>query len=335
MEQENQSNLPERFTSLPPTQVTEAKIRALFNTMLIRMGYTNLLQGLESLTFDKNFLQPSYAELKASDKFLKEMEIIRTELSKPYSEIPKMIKRICDEITAPISKVSASKKAELKAANELAQSELRKIQAENARVESIKIQMGNFINQATKDISLANNDTDIVAIQKRIGAEKSRSTFYAEFLDEFKELCDGLTPLINQRKEHIRKAQELAKAQEQAKESNDPIKAAQLKGEMEYLEMQMTENTIRLQEKAFEQATSIEIATAEPMIELAKAKTTRWLWKVDDISLLYKKMPHLVELIPNKEAIDTILKTKRLDGSLKGKTEEHMNGITFYQEKYY
>lgn len=331
MEQNNQLEP----LKLSPELVTEAKIRALFNTQLIKKGYPKLLQGLENLKFSKDTLQPSYPELKASDTFLKDLEEVRKELSSPYADVPKLIKKVFDEVTAPISTLSVSKKADLKAANELAAAELKKAQQENARVEGIKAAMGNFINTVTREISLAETDTTIVAIQKKIGAEKSRTGFYAEFLEEFKQKCDALTAAINLRKESIRKYQDLAKAKEQAIKDDDPVKAAQINGEMEYVDAALTDNTIRLQEQAFEQASNIETYVAEPMINVAKAKTRRWLWKVDDMALLYKKMPHLVTLEPNRQAIDTILATKRADGSLKGKEEENMNGITFYLEKYY
>lgn len=331
MEQNNQLEP----LKLSPELVSEAKIRALFNTQLIKKGYPKLLQGLENLSFSKDSLQPSYPELKAVDTFLKDLEEIRLELSKPYGDVPRLIKKVFDEVTAPISTLSVSKKADLKAANELAAAELKKAQQENARVENIKSAIGNFINLITREISLAEDDTTIVAIQKKIGAEKSRTGFYAEFIGELREKCDALTPAINTRKESIRKYQDLAKEQEQAIKDNDPVKAAQIKGEMEYVDAALTDNTIRLQEKAFEQAVSIETYVAEPLINVAKAKTRRWLWRVDDINLLYKKMPHLVKLVPDEEAINTILKTKRADGSFKGKEEEAMNGITFYLEKYY
>ena len=331
MEQNNQLE-PLR---LSPELVTEAKLKALFNTQLIKKGYPKLLQGLENLSFSKDTLQPTYPELKAADQFLKELETIRTEIGKPYADTARLIKRVFDEITEPISTLTASKKAELKTSNELAAAELKKAQQENARVEGIKATIGNFINTVTREISLAETDTTIVAIQKKIGTEKSRTGYYAEFLNELKEKCDALTPAINTRKESIRKYQELEKEQEAALKSNDPIKAAQIKGEMEYVDAALMEDTIRLQEQAFEQAASIETVVAEPLINVAKVKTRRWLWKVEDMALLYKKMPHLVKLEPDRAAIDIILATKRADGSLKGKEEEKMNGITFYQEKYY
>ncbi len=331
MEQNNQL----QSFGLPPEQVSDAIVKAMFNKEIVRRDYQKILQGLSNLHFSKDNLQPFYPEFKASDKLLKELDEVRKELGKPSSELLDRLMRIFREVTEPISTLTASKKAELKAANELAAAELRQSQAEKMRVDGIKKKIGDFINEVTRDIGFADDDTKIVSIQKRVGTEKSRTTYYAEFLPELKEKCDALTPVINERKEFIRKANDLRNQQEQALIDNDPVKAAQTKGELEYVEAALTENTIRLQEQAFEQASSIETIVPETMINVAKAKTRRWLWKVDDINLVYKKMPHLVTLEPNRQAIDTILATKRADGSLKGKEEEKMNGITFYLEKYY
>ena len=46
-----------------------------------------------------------------------------------------------------------------------------------------------------------------------------------------------------------------------------------------------------------------------------------------------EKMPHLVKLVPDDEAIDLLLKTKRQDGSLDSVEEENWNGIVFYNDR--
>jgi hypothetical protein len=44
-------------------------------------------------------------------------------------------------------------------------------------------------------------------------------------------------------------------------------------------------------------------------------------------------MPHLVKMVPDEDAIDVLLATKRKDGSLDGKLEENWNGILFFNDK--
>jgi hypothetical protein len=44
-------------------------------------------------------------------------------------------------------------------------------------------------------------------------------------------------------------------------------------------------------------------------------------------------MPHLVKLVPDDDAIELLLKTKKADGSLADKMEDKLFGITFYNDK--
>ena len=108
--------------------------------------------------------------------------------------------------------------------------------------------MTQFINNCTQFIATATTDKQITAIQKRIGSEKSREGFYSEFLDEFKSKCAVLDPLIKERKEYIKKMDELSAAALKAAEEKDPEAAADIKEQQEQLENDMEENILRLQE---------------------------------------------------------------------------------------
>ena len=68
----------------------------------------------------------------------------------------------------------------------------------SARVDNIVSTMTLFINNCTQFITTATTDKQITAIQKRIGSEESREGFYSEFLDEFKQKCAALDPLIKE-----------------------------------------------------------------------------------------------------------------------------------------
>ena len=61
------------------------------------------------------------------------------------------------------------------------------------------------------------------------------------------------------------------------------------------------------------------------VVDIAPKGRSNWKWRVDDIKLLQKKMPHLVKLVPDDEAIDLLLKTKRQDGSLDSVEEENFH----------
>jgi hypothetical protein len=51
--------------------------------------------------------------------------------------------------------------------------------------------------------------------------------------------------------------------------------------------------------------------------------------------MLYKKMPHLIDLTPNKDKIGELLEVKKADGTLKDVEELKIFGLTLYLEKLY
>ena len=106
----------------------------------------------------------------------------------------------------------------------------------------------------------------------------------------------------------------------------------QLKEEKEYIETVIEHTGIKIHEKAYEEAIKIDVVVPE-VVDIAPKGRSNWKWRVDDIKLLQKKMPHLVKLVPDDEAIDLLLKTKRQDGSLDSVEEENWNGIVFYNDR--
>jgi hypothetical protein len=334
MSEDNKNELPQQL-NLAPQQVTKPVIQALFNNELVRKNYRKILQGLQNLNFTKDNLQSDYPALKEADKFVKELDKYRLSVAGQYQKVQDDLLSVFRELIAPISAEIASKKAALKTANEANLAEKAAIQKENNRILGIQNAITNFINNTTRDIANAPDDTALVNIQKRIGSEKARSTFYMEFLDDLKSRCDELTPLINQRKDTIKEGQRLLREQQEAIQSGDVEKATEIKESLEVLDMHMEESMMRIQQKAFEQATKeYETVVAEPMIETVKARTSRWKWRVDDIVMLHKKNPELTQVVPNTDAIDALLDEKRKQFG-KDDTEVKFGAITFYKEKYY
>jgi hypothetical protein len=120
--------------------------------------------------------------------------------------------------------------------------------------------------------------------------------------------------------------------EKKALETGDIVAATSLREEKDLVTHIIHETGIRIHETAYEQATTIDVVAPE-VADTAPKGRTNWKWRVDDIKLLQKKMPHLVKLVPDEDAINGVLTTKRLDGSLKDKMEESFFGITFYNDK--
>lgn len=320
---------------LAPLQMTKPVIQALVTMELTGLKYQQILQGASNLSFTKDNLATDYPALKELDRLLKLLDELRKKIQNPYYVVCSDTNAIFKEIIKPLEEVRDKKKAELRAANELAEAEKRQAQQEQSRKENILTAIATFINLTTKSVSEATTDAEIIRVQKLVGTEKAKKTFYAEFYDELVEKCDALEQPIKDRKKFI---QDSAKIQEKinaAVADGNQDAAIELKIKQELLQQATHESSIRLQEVAFDAASSIQSVVGQPIIETVKPKMTKWTWEVEDIKLLQKKMPHLVKLVPDEEAIDLLFKTKKAENALIDGEELKIFGLRIYQQKFY
>lgn len=333
---EEKSNLPAHLRSVAPDKITKQQIIALFNTGTIRWNYNKMLQGLKGMVITKDNLKEYYPEFKEADKFVKSITEWSKDEARPFSDVCDLFLEVRKEIIEPVLVELASRKAQVKSASEANAAEIAQAKKEQARVNLISVTMGNFINKVTADITLATTDDQIVLIQKLIGSEKSKKTFYSEFWDELVLKCDALAPTINHQKEKIRELKKFNDQLSEALKQNDDSKAAELKEKIEDTTAGLVENSIRLQERAFEQSLNItQTEVGQPELNVVKGKSNRWRWRVDDIELLHKKYPQFTKIVTNDEEIDRFMKDQRELGTFKTELAEIMvKGITFYKEKY-
>lgn len=335
--EEQKNNLPVHLRSVAPDKITKQNIIALFNTETIRWNYNKMLQGLKGMKVTKDNLQESYPEFKEADKFIKAITEWRKAQAKPFNDVDALFLEVSKEIIEPISEALDLAKVQVKAASEANAAEIAQAKREQARKDLITATMGDFLNKITADITLATTDDQIVSIQKRIGAEKSRTGFYEGQIDELRRRCDALNATINVQKGKIRDLDKFNKQFQEALLNSDDQKATEIKEKIELTTSDLVENSIRLQERAFEQSLNItQIEVGQPVLNIAKGKTTRWKWRVDDIDLLHKKFPKYTKVVPNTESIEEFMKEQRILGSFSTDRDEILiNGITFYKEKYF
>lgn len=334
---EEKNNLPTHLRNVAPDKITKQQIIALFNTETIRWNYNKMLQGLKGMEITKDNLKESYPEFKEADKFIKSITEWRKAQAKPFNDVDALFLEVSKEIIEPISEALTLLKTQVKIASEANAAEIAQAKKEQARVDLISSTMGQFINKVTADITLATTDDEIVLIQKLIGSEKSKKTFYAEFLHELVAKCDALTPTINEQKNRIRELNKFNEQFVQALKQNDSVKASELKDKIEETNAVLVENSIRLQERAFEQSLTItQTEVGQPEVNVAKGKTTRWRWKVEDVELLHKKYPQFTKIVTNDDEIEIFMRDQRELGTFKTDlTEIMIKGITFYKEKYF
>jgi hypothetical protein len=330
---EEKNNLPARL-NLPPEQLTEQKVKAFYQMQLSRKDYQQTLQGLDNVKPTKDNLPECNEKMKKVNKVITELLEFAKATGTDYFKAHRSLLKGMNDLLAPILSKVAVIEAEMKARNNELLADLAKAKAEQTRIDNIKNTMVTFINNCTAFIGAATTDKAIANIQMRIGTEKSRTGFYAEFHSELLEKCNALTELINERKDQIRKDKSLAEEEKKAIESGDSETASGIREQREQLESDMEENILRLQEKAFEQISNDEkIYVPEPAGEALKGRNY-WRWEVVDMLKLYKKSPGLVILEPNKEAIEKVISDNKEGWVKEKKTEVEINGIKFFIKKY-
>ncbi len=319
-----------------PEKVTKELAKASFSVELIRDNYEKLLQDAENITFTKENIKEDHAVFKTIRSVMKKLVDSKDVKKEPYKKAGQAIQEAFNELYKPLEDVLNRKITEFTKVNNEIKAENDRLEKEKLQQEQVQATINTFINQTTTLIANAKDDTKIVSIQKAIGSEKARSGYYGVHLDTLKSACDNLTPLINERKEHIRELSKMKEQQAKALQDGDIQKATDLMEEIEFKDIQLSENVIRIQEKAFEQVlNTAEVVVAEPTAEVVAPRRSSWKWRIDDMQSLAKKLPHLVEITPIKQKIDELLATKKAEGALKDIEELKISGLTLYLEKTY
>ena len=316
---------------LPERQAPSlAIIKASFDLEANKRNYQLLLQNLSAITVTKDNVNDDLT--KEGREVLKALTEKKEEESKAplqwHRDIMATYKSLNDPLDEQVKRINGEKKV---VATEIEKDKAKQL-AEQTRIANAQTAIVNFVNKVANMIKDAKTDMDIVTIEKMIGAEKTKTTVYQEFKDDLAAQCDGLRPQIKEQKENIRELQRINEQERVALETGDVIALTNLKEQKEYVEQVIQETGIRIHEKAYEQAVQIDIVAPE-VADTAPKGRTNWKWRVDNIKLLQKKMPHLVKLVPDDDAINQVLATFKLEGRLKDKMEEKFFGITFFNDK--
>ena len=305
-------------------------IKAAFDLEAAKKNYQGLLNHLAGIVITKDNVNDDVA--KEAREVVKALTQLKDNESKDplqtHRDIMSVFNELADPIKTQVDRISNEKgdvaiKLQKEAAQQL---------AEQTRINNAKQAIIDFANKIAGLISDAKTDTDIVSIEKLIGSEGRESSVYHEFLPDLIQKCEALKPEIKAQKESIRELQRIENDKKLASESGDIQALTDLKEKEERVTGLLQDRAIRIHEEAFNQALTVDVVAPEVAEDIPKGRTN-WKWRVDDIKQLAKKMPHLVKMVPDEDAIDVLLATKRKDGSLDGKLEENWNGILFFNDK--
>lgn len=305
-------------------------VKASFDLEANRHNYQRLLTSLTEIVVTKENVNEDFTkDAREARKLLKEKKEAECKpVLQHHADILKAYNDLDAPLAAEMERILRDKQAVADAIRKETETQIR----EQTRVANAKAAIINFTNRVANEIRNAASDSDIVSIEKLVGLEKTKKNLYQEFLPDLIEQLDGLRPQIKQQKENVRRLQEIQEKEKKAIEKGDILAATQLREEKEQAQVVIEQTGIKIHEKAFEEAIKIEVIVPD-VVETAPVGRSNWKWRVDDIKLLQKKMPHLVRIVPDDDAIDLLLKTKRQDGSLSGVEEESWNGIVFYNDR--
>lgn len=305
-------------------------VKASFDLEANRHNYQKLLTSLSAIVVTKeNVNEDLTKDGREARKLLKEKKEMECKpVLQHHADILKVYQDLDTPLAEEMDRILKDKQIIADAIRKETEAQLR----EQTRVANAKTAIINFTNRVANDIRNAVTDSDIVSIEKLIGLEKTKKNLYQEFLPDLIIQLDNLRPQIKDQKENVRKLQDVEEKERKALEKGEVYEAAALREEKEHIQAVIEHTGIKIHEKAFEEAIKIEVIVPD-VVETAPLGRTNWKWRVEDIKLLQKKMPHLVKLVPDEEAINLLLKTKRQEGSLDGVEEQNWNGIVFYNDR--
>lgn len=312
----------------PSTSLETSKVSIMIALSKAGYNYQKLLQGAEDISFTKDNLQTAGEPLKALRKIKTTLE----KLENPHTAAWKAWNEARKSLFDPVEEAINRKTGEFKTVNDAVIKENKEAEDERNRKVSIKTVIANFTLTYSTKIANATTNDELVALQKLLGAEKSRKNVYQEFLPDLFQAVEGLEEAMRKQKEHVKSLEAIKNKIEDAKIAGDDEKIVELLGDLEVVSEKIEETKTGVQELAINQSTAFEPPDAEIILPAtAKVRRTTWEWRILDIVLFQRRNPELVELIPNKAKIDAIIRERRENKTLKPIVE---NGLEIYQQEH-
>jgi chromosome segregation ATPase len=318
-----------------PTRVVNSReiVKTKFTAELAKFnfGIQALSDKASKLVFNEDHVEEIkkfIEDLKKASKVLEEAhKKEKAPALKECQDIDKAKNDVLDQLN---SLLTTNNKKYQDLAKKIAD-DAKKIQDEKDRKEKIKTGITNNVLAFSRQIAECVTLEQLTEVQNRVNLERANKKKYEEFLDLANESYSKLNEQVNKQKETIR---ELDKLKAAAKKKLTDYEKLELEEKIEEVKNRVEENKVSVQEEAINSSTSV-TETYEVIHTGVKAKRTTWEYEIKDIKELFKKMPHLVDLIANDEKITELIKTKKAAGEFAGKEELMFFGIRFYEKKIY
>lgn len=313
--------------------LTPEVIKSKFDVALkkAQIGIQELINREAKLVYNEDNLEEIAKFIELGKKAKKIVEdqytVIKAPVLRDYQNIDAGKREVILQISTPLTRAHEKYTALCKSVQE----RKKKAQGEKTRIDNIKKSIDSDVLVYTQKIAGATTSEDLNKIQQSINLAKGAkqgAARYQEFHPEMISKLEGLNASINEQKIKIKKLETL-KAKEVSADENEQ---EEIKQEIQQVQSSIEESGILLQEIAIQQVTTPSYHAQEIFAEV-KPKRSVWKWRVVDINIMAKKMPHLVQVVPCDDKIDDLLKSKKTDKSLEGSESHIVNGLEFYLEK--
>lgn len=275
-------------------------------------NFINQVKKAENLieTKRKELKEPSVIEGKNIDAGAK---IIATELAEIKKKAHSQYTHLCEEIQKRKEKADQEAKQKL----------------------NWVTLVNNTIMDFSEKIGAAKTNDELLALERLLNLETANERKYGMELPNLKLRAIAIRNLLAAQKSNIKSLEALGHKEAIAVQNGDDLALNAVLEQREILESEIYQTSVKVQEKATEQAQEVREETVTQILLEVKPKRTLKKWEVININETYKRRPDLVELIPNKAKIDERLKESAVQDALEKSGELIENGIRFYIEKIY
>lgn len=314
-------------TELQKPQSVEL-IRSGLHLEITRLGlnYQKMLQDAQDIEFSKESLNQDYEPLKK----LRELSGKLKSFKNPYTQAWKNWNQAMASLCAPVEQILEDKTKDFeKLAQEIAD-ENRKAALDSQRLQEIRNSIGNTLSDYSILIAQAENNQQLIEIERNLNLEATRTSKWGEFLHEFQQRSKAIRDLLAAKKEKIR---ELTKLDQKQPETASDEATIALQDRRTDLAKEIHEKNQQVQEKAMESLPVLET----PVLTLleVKARRTTWDFEVSDLYLFQRRHPGLVDLMLNAPKVGKWVSEIVEELKKANLTEKTVDGIRIYQKKFY
>lgn len=317
------------------TKLTKELVEASLIPELTNQGWQQLIEATKNIQITPDTISVAYNDLSKLRLIYEYLDGRLDEENKEDKERIKARNEGYGKIMKQIYEILMSAEPQFIEGNKQILAKEKVVKLEIKKQNDIRSRHVEFVNDMTKFITAASDTKELARIQSLIGTEKSRTPFYGDYHPIIKDVCDSLLKLIDDRKRMIKDNAKLEKEYKKWFDTGDIVMATQIKEQIELNQLVIAENAQQIAQDAYKQVSAVAILDNELVSAAISPRLHRWSWKISDIELLYKKMPELVEKVPNTKAVNAFMKQKIEEKELNADQDNNFNGLVLYWKSFF